>query len=101
MNANELADELLNNVEAEYFESGGDIWADITDESWKIIQDAATMLRQLQAEKEIRDRYIEGMKSHISEIQAENGKLKMTLLAVTQGIQIPSMQGPMPKGVTE
>ena len=63
--------------------------------------DARNMLRQQQSEKEIRDRYIEGMKSHISEIQAENGKLKMTLLAVTQGIQIPSMQAPMPKGVTE
>ena len=50
--ADELADKLPEVVKAEYYESGGDIWADITDEAFKAINEAFTMLRQQQAEIE-------------------------------------------------
>ena len=50
--ADELADKLPKVVKAEYYESGGDIWADITDEAFKAINEAFTMLRQQQAEIE-------------------------------------------------
>ena len=45
--ADELADKLPEVVKAEYYESGGDIWADITDEAFKAINEAATLLRTI------------------------------------------------------
>jgi hypothetical protein len=62
MNANELADYLEKSIEVTYYDMTSEPYAEIVDESYEIICQAATTLRQQQAE-------IEALKAELAKLQ--------------------------------